>query len=111
MNRAAAAVVLAALCACAEEPWMRPDSSPAQAAQDEAACADQAERETSTGANGLVGGSLSQNAGSTFQPYMRNRRVGATGSLDVDPTPRQLEQLRLEDACMRAKGYQRRPTS
>lgn len=90
---------------------MRPDSSPAQAAQDEAACADQAEREISTRADGFVGGSLSENYGSTFQAYTRNRPTGSTGPLDVDPTPRKLEQLRREDACMRAKGYQRRPTS
>jgi hypothetical protein len=107
MSRATFAVAVAALCACAEAPWTRSDVSPAQAAREQTACEEQAEREISLRAAGLVGGSLSDNYGSTFQPYLRNRRIGATGPLDVDPTSRRLEQLRLEEECMRAKGYAR----
>jgi len=48
---------------------------------------------------------------SNFQPYGRTRWIAAPGpQFDVDPMPRLLEQIRLEEECMRAKGYERQPT-
>jgi hypothetical protein len=97
--------VLAGLCACADPPWTRPNFSPAQAEQDALACQEQAEQEASLRPAGVQGSLPS------FQPYGRTRWIAAPGPLfDVDPMPRLLEQIRLEEQCMRAKGYERQPT-
>jgi hypothetical protein len=112
MTRTAALLLLLApLGACAPVPWTRADFSPAQAAQDEGACQEGAEREMSLRPAGFHG-SLSQYYGPNYQPYGRTRWMGTPGPLfDIDPTARAFEQMRLEDECMRAKGYARRPTS
>jgi hypothetical protein len=111
MSRTTAVIAATALCACAQ-PWTRADFSPAQAEQDQTACAEQAERDISLRPAGLLSGSLAEYYGASFQPYARARRIGASGPLfELDPTSFRLEQLRLEDECMRAKGYERRPTS
>jgi hypothetical protein len=111
MTRAGTLVLATVLAACAETQWTRPDFSPAQAVQDETACQEQAEREASLRPSGLYG-SLSRYYGPNVQPYGRTRWISAPGPLfDVDPMPRLLEQMRIEDQCMRAKGYERRPTS
>lgn len=111
MNRTLLAVAVTMLCACAQ-PWTRADYSPAQAEQDQTACAEQAERDISVRPAGLLSGSLSEYYGASFQPYARSRRIGTSGPLfELDPTSFRLEQLRLEDECMRGKGYERRPTS
>ena len=107
MSRRAAVLALATLCGCADAHWTRWDFSPAQAAQDETACQEQAERDTSLRPAGLDSPSLSQYYGPNFQLLGRQRRAGTSAPLfDIDPTPRVLEQLRLEDECMRAKGYE-----
>jgi len=111
MIRATLAIAVAALSACAQ-PWTRGDYSPAQAAQDETACQEQAERDTSLRPTGTDTASLSQYYGPNNQLLGRQRRAGSSAPLfDIDPTPRMLEQLKLEDECMRGKGYERRPTS
>jgi len=53
-------------------------------------------------------GSLSQYYGANYQPYGRSRWLGAPGpQFDFDPVGRRmLEEGRLADSCMRAKGYQ-----
>lgn len=109
MKRAAVPFVLATLLGCTPTQWTRSDFSPAQAEQDQLACEREAEREVSLRAVGFYG-SLSQYYGPNYQPYGRNRWLGAPGPLfDFDPVGRRmLEEGRLADSCMRAKGYQPR---
>jgi hypothetical protein len=100
-------VLVAALAGGCSTQWTRPDYSPAQAAQDQLACEEQAEREASLRPVGFHGGSLSQYYGPNYQPYGRTRWIGAPGPMfDADPAgSRMMEEGRLVDSCMRAKGY------
>ena len=92
---------------CASLQWTRPDLSLAQVEQDELACQEQAERELSLHAAGFRG-SPSELYGQNFQPIGRSPRqwMGAPGPMfDIDPVRRMLEEDRIADACMRARGY------
>lgn len=107
MTRTAAPLLLMGLLGgCAPVQWTREDFSPAQAEQDEAACQEEAAREASLRSVGFYG-SLSHYYGPNYQPYGRTRWIGAPGPMfDADPVgSRMLEEGRLADLCMRAKGY------
>jgi len=109
MYRAAAPLMLVTLLGGCATQWTRSDFSPAQAAQYQLACEYEAEREVSLRSVGFYG-SLSQYYGPNYQPYGRSRSLGAPGPMfDFDPVGRRmLEEGRLADSCMRAKGYQRK---
>jgi len=107
MMRVAAPIFLAALLGGCATQWTRSDFSPAQAEQDQLACESEAEREVSLRSVGFYG-SVSQYYGANYQAYGRSRWLGAPGpQFDFDPVGRRmLEEGRLADSCMRAKGYQ-----
>ena len=95
------------LAGCASPQWTRSDSSPAQGEQDQLACQQQAKREVSLQPYGFYG-SLSELYGQNSQPQGRGmaRGIGAAGPMfDIDPVHRMLEEDRIADACMRARGY------
>ena len=106
MTRGRILVLLAALTSGCSTQWTRPDFSPAQAEQDRLACEEQAVREASLHPAGFQG-SLSQYYGPNYQPFGRTRWFGAPGPMfDADPAgSRMMEEGRLVDSCMRAKGY------
>src|SRR5438132_236062 len=97
-------LLAALLMACDTPRLVRQD---ARAEQDQLACEQEAEREVSLRSVGFYG-SLSQYYGANYQPYGRSRWFGAPGPMfDFDPVGRRmLEEGRLADSCMRAKGYQ-----
>jgi hypothetical protein len=87
--------------------WARPDSGAAWADQDEAACQQQAELLTSP-QSGLFYGSLMDLYGQNYRPAGRRQPqwMGSPGPMfDIDPARRTLEEDRLTEDCMRAKGY------
>ena len=94
--------------ACVAPQWTRPDYSAVQTERDELACQAQAERELSRRPPGFYG-SLSEFYGQNYQPptgRMPQRYSGPPGPMfDIDPVHRMLEEDRISDACMRAKGY------
>jgi hypothetical protein len=93
--------------ACAAPPWTGPDHSRAQVEQDMRTCQRQAERELTLHPDSFHG-SPSELYGQNFQPPGRNspRAIGPPGPMfDIDPVRRMLEEDRMTDACMRAKGY------
>jgi hypothetical protein len=110
MQRFAAAVLLAALAACAPMEWTRGDASPEQAAADMRACRDQAWRETSWTSFGYYG---------PFGPALFSDPFGRRyfgwpyyASPFGDPYgDRFFEESRLSSFCMRAKGYELAPVT
>jgi hypothetical protein len=91
---------------CAPQ-WTRADIGDVWADQDEAACHQQAEFLASVQAATFYG-SLMDLYGQNYRPW--NRRspqvYGPAGPMfDIDPVRRILEEDRLTDNCMRAKGY------
>jgi hypothetical protein len=95
-------LVAALLGACSIPPrWARVDASPEQADRDEVDCQRQAAREVSTLAGGFYGPYYAPYG---YGPYNR-------GISRPDPSQpsasRALEEARLTDLCMRARGYQR----
>src|SRR5437868_7626091 len=108
-RNASAAIIVGAflLGGCASPQWTRPDLTLAQVEKDELACQQQAERELSLHAASFYG-APAELYGQNFQPLTRSRRqwISAPGPLfDIDPVRRTLEEDRIADACMRAKGY------
>ena len=109
MQRFLAAVLLAALAACAPMEWTRSDATPEQMAADMRACRDQAWRETSW--SSLSYGSWGPPMLS--DPYFGRRYLGwPYYSPFGDPFgDRFLEESRLTNFCMRAKGYDLAPVT
>jgi len=103
MNRYLASIVFAlVLCGCAAQPWVRQDASVAQADKDTVGCQRQAANEASLRAGGFYGPSY-------YGPFY-SRRAMSHADRGWDPYGnRQLDEARLTDLCMRAKGYQRAP--
>ena len=105
---AVAAVLLAALAACAPMQWSRGDANQEQAAGDLRACRDQAWREaswTSLTYRGALGPALfSDPLGRRYMgwPYYYSPFGDVYGE-------RFFEESRLTDFCMRAKGYELAP--
>jgi len=94
---------------CAPE-WTRPDISAAWADQDEAACQQQAEFVMSMDATRFYG-SLMDLYGQNYRPASRRspQAYGPPGPMfDIDPVRRILEEDRITENCMRAKGYTRK---
>ena len=106
---AAAGITLALLlCGCASE-WKHPDIGDLWAEQDERICQQQAEL-TVDATPATFNGSLMELYGQNFSPSTRRMPLwmGAPGPMfDIDPTRRMLEEDRLAEACMQAKGYTR----
>jgi hypothetical protein len=99
MSRYLASIVLALVFyGCAGQQWVRQDATPAQVDKDTVDCERQATNEASLQPGGLYGPSYNG-------PYYRGR--GTTRSdIAWDPSAdRQLDEARLTDLCMRAKGY------
>ncbi len=96
------------LAGCASSQWTRADFTPAQAKRDERACHALAERTVSLQPNGFYA-SPSEFYGQNFRPASRSgsARIGAMPSpmFDADPVHRMLDEDRISDDCMRAKGY------
>ena len=94
------------LAACTSTRWVRQDASAGQTDQDDIDCQRKAAREASLRAGGFYGPSY-------YGPY----RYGPYGRRAVSrPDPafdsygyRTVDEARLTDLCMRAKGYQRAP--
>src|SRR4051812_46076484 len=104
MSRHLASMILGlALCGCAGQQWVRQDATPQQADKDTVDCQRWATNEASLRAGSLYGPSYNG-------PYYRGR--GTTRSdMTLDPYgDGQLEEARLADLCMRAKGYELAPS-
>jgi hypothetical protein len=108
MERRGTLIAMALLVGGCAPHWTRPDpAGAAWADQDETACQQQAEFLTSP-LSGNFYGSLMEMYGQNFRPMSRRQPqwVGSPGpTFDIDPVRRTLEEDRLVDACMRAKGY------
>ena len=105
MRRFAAVALLFAAAACAPMQWTRSDASPEQAEADTKACRDLAWRE----ANRMAwGGYYYGGIGPLYvDPYGRRIYPWPYYSPFTDPYGyRFLEEARLADFCMRAKGYE-----
>ena len=89
------------LCACAANEWVRHDVTAEQADRDQIECQRWASREASVRADGFYGPG--------YGPYgpFASRRFGP-GATDRSAY-HMLDEARLADFCMRAKGYQRAP--
>jgi hypothetical protein len=109
MPRLVAAVLLALLAACAPMEWTRSDATPGQTAADMRACRDQAWRETSWSSLGY--GAWGPPMFS--DPFLGRRYLGwPYYSPFGDPFgDRFLEESRLTNFCMRAKGYDLAPVT
>jgi len=98
-------LLLAALLgACSEPRWARQDASAEQADQDDVDCQRQAAREASLRAGGFYGPSY-------YGPsrWLYGRSAVSRPDTGFDPYGyRTLDEARLTDLCMRAKGYQRK---
>jgi hypothetical protein len=107
MQRLLAALSLAAaLAACAPMEWTRSDATPEQIAADMRACRDQAWRETSWSSlsYGYWGPAM------LSDPFFGRRYLWPYYSPFGDPFgDRFLEESRLTNFCMRAKGYDLAP--
>lgn len=103
MKRGLACMSLAAaLCSCAGPQWVRQDATPQQADKDTVECQRWAANEASLRPGGFYGPSY-------YGPYY-SRRAITRADTGWDPYGyRQLNEARLGDFCMRAKGYQRAP--
>jgi hypothetical protein len=103
MTRYVASLILAlVLYGCAGQQWVRQDATPAQADKDTVDCQRWAANEASVRAGGFYGPSY-------YGPYY-SRRAVTRPDTGFDPYGyRQLDEARLGDFCMRAKGYQRAP--
>ena len=103
MSRQLAFIALAvALCGCAGPQWARQDASAEQADKDTVECQRKAANEASLRAGGFYGPSY-------YGPFY-SRRAISRADPGWDPYGnRQLDEARLTDLCMRAKGYQRAP--
>jgi len=91
---------------CAPQ-WTRQDSRADWADQDEAACQQQAEFVASLQPNAFFGSPM-ELFGQNFRPSSRRtpQTYGPPGPMfDIDPVRRILQENRIADACMRAKGY------
>jgi hypothetical protein len=98
----ASMIVALALCGCAGRPWLRDSATPEQADKDTVDCQRWAANEASLRAGGFYGSSY-------YGPYF-SRRAVTRPDTGFDPDGyRQLDEARLGDFCMRAKGYQRAP--
>ena len=104
MIRAGFLSLLVLLAACDTPRWARQDASAAQADQDDIDCQRQAAREASLRAGGFYGPSY-------YGPYRSpvGRSAASRPDTGFDPYGyRTLDEARLTDLCMRAKGYQRK---
>jgi len=91
-----------ALWGCAGPQWVRQDASAEQADKDTVDCQRQAANEASLRAGGFYGPSY-------YGPYYSRRSITRPDT-GWDPYGyRHLDEARLTDLCMRAKGYQRAP--
>lgn len=107
MQRVFAVLLLAAVGACAPMEWSRGDATPEQRQADMRACRDQAWRETmwnSFGYYGVMGPAVFADPfGRVYPGWPAYRPFG-------DPFgDRFLEESRLTNFCMRAKGYELAP--
>ncbi len=109
MKRLLAAALLAALAACAPMDWTRGDATPEQITADLRACRDQAWRESSWSslAYGVWGPPL------LADPFFGRRYLGwpYTSPFGDPFGDRFLEESRLTNFCMRAKGYDLAPVT
>ena len=97
-------LLAALLMACDTPRWVRQDASAEQADQDDIDCQRQAAREASLRAGGFYGPSY-------YGPYRwpSGRSAASRPDTGFDPYGyRTLDEARLTDLCMRAKGYQRK---
>ena len=98
-------LLLAALAgACSTPRWVKQDASVEQADRDDIDCQRQAAREASLRASGFYGPSY-------YGPYRWpvGRSAASRPDTGFDPYGyRTLDEARLTDLCMRAKGYQRK---
>ena len=103
MNRRLGCMILAvALCGCAGQQWVRQGATPEQADKDIVDCQRWATNEATARAGGFYGPSY-------YGPYYSHRAITRPDT-GFDPYGyRQLDEARLGDSCMRAKGYQRAP--
>jgi hypothetical protein len=93
----------ALLGACSEPRWVRQDVSAEQADRDDIDCQREAAREASLRAGGFYGPAY---YGPYRWPY--GRSAASRPDTGFDPYGyRTLDEARLTDFCMRAKGYQR----
>jgi hypothetical protein len=106
MRRVWIAVVGLVCSACAPMAWVRPDATPEMIAADEQFCQQQAWREASSYSmayrpfgpwldRGAYGGAFYHSVGPFYDPYY-----------DLS-----LEQQRLENFCMRSRGYDLAPAA
>ena len=105
LNASAGCIVYLVVSGCAPQ-WTRQDSRADWADQDEAACQQQAGYLASQSSNFY--GSPMELYGQNFRPSSRRtpQSWGPPGPMfDIDPVRRILEEDRLTEACMRAKGY------
>jgi len=103
---ALAGFLVSLLSGCAPH-WTRQDSRADWVDQDEAVCQRQAEWVTSQQSTGFYGSPM-ELFGQNFRPSSRRtpQNFGPPGPMfDIDPVRRILEEDRLTEACMRAKGY------
>ena len=107
MERQSTLIALALLLAGCVPQWTRPDASAFWADQDEATCQQQAAFQASQQSSNFQGSPMDL-YGQNFRPATRGspRAFGPPGPMfDIDPVRRTLEEDRLTEACMRAKGY------
>ena len=97
-------LVVAALAACNTTSWVRPNTAPQQADQDDMDCQRWAARETSAMAAGFYGPGYYGPYG--YGPYNRRITQPDTGLPDAYGY-RVRDEAGLHNMCMRAKGYQR----
>jgi hypothetical protein len=103
---ASAAFIACLLSGCAPQ-WTRQNSRADWADQDEAACQQQAGYLASLHPTDFYGSPM-ELFGQNFRPSSRRTPLnyGPPGPMfDIDPVRRILEEDRLTEACMRAKGY------
>ena len=97
-------LLAALLVACDTPRWVRQDASAEQADRDDVDCQRQAAREASLRAGGFHGPTY-------YEPYRWPSGRSAVSRPDTGFDPygyRTLDEARLTDLCMRAKGYQRK---
>jgi hypothetical protein len=103
LRLAAAVLVSAAMSACSTSQWSKPDATAEQVDRDNVACQREAMSQGMLRAEGFYGPGYGPVTGRFGTP------LGSPGPL-YDPTGnRMLDEARLTDFCMRAKGYQQAP--
>lgn len=109
MPRLAAAVSLLLLAACAPVEWARSDATPEQMAADMRACREQAARETSWASLSTWGAY----GPAMFSDPFGRRYLGWPyfGAFSDPFGDRFMEESRLANFCMRAKGYELAPVT